>query len=150
MQGEVLPRPFLEPFYQFYCLNNSEVTFGGNLEAVQNYLNSANGQSSIEASDLPDGHQGKFGLEIVMNWRYSPSDKIGLEYGKLLKHEEKLDESLEVLSAITTRLNADWRSAYRSFHLISEIYTQQNNTAEASKYKDFCLQSNPKYGIENG
>ena len=87
----------------------------------------------------------KFALEIVKNWRYSPSDKIGLEYGKLLKHEGSLDESIEVLKSITTRLNADWRSVYRSFHLISEIYTKQKNTVETNKYKGFCLQSNPKY-----
>ena len=149
LQNEVLPRPFLESFYQSFCLNNSDAKFSGNLETVQNYLNSENGQSSIEAPDLPDGHQGKFALEIVKNWRYSPSDKIGLEYGKLLKHEGKLDEALEVLKAVTTRLNADWRSVYRSFHLISEIYAKQNNSSEASKYKAFCLRCNPKYRIEN-
>jgi SAM-dependent methyltransferase len=145
LQSEVLPRPFLEPLYQSFCLKNSDVTLSGNVETVQNYLNSTNGQSSIEVSDLPDGHHGKFALEIVKNWRYSPSDKIGLEYGKLLNHEGSLDEALEVLKSVTTRLNADWRAAYRSFHLISEIYTQQNNAVEANKYKEYCLQSNPKY-----
>ena len=145
LQEEVLLRTFLEPFYQFFCLQNSEVIFSGNLETVKNYLNSENGQTSIKASDLPAQSQGKFALEIVKNWRYAPSDKIGLEYGKLLKHEEKLDEALQVLQAITTRLNADWRSVYRSFHLMFEIYIQQGNIEEANKYKEFCLQSNPKY-----
>jgi ubiquinone/menaquinone biosynthesis C-methylase UbiE len=145
LQSEVLPRPFLEPLYQSFCLKNSDVKFSGNLETARNYLNSVNGQSSIVASDLPDGHQGKFALEIVKNWRYSPSDKIRLEFGKLLKQEERLDEALEVLKSVTTRLNADWRSVYRSFHLISEIYAQKNNTVEANRYKNFCMQSNPKY-----
>ena len=145
LQGEVLPRPFLEPFYQSFCLKNSDVVFSGNVETVKNYLNSENGQTSVEASDLPEGNQGKFALEIVKNWRYSPCDKIRLEYGKLLKHEGNLNEALEVLKSVTKRLNADWRSTYRSFHLISEIYILQNNPDKANKYKEFCLQSNPKY-----
>jgi len=99
-------------------------------------------------SMLPENYDGKYALEIVKNWRYSPCDKIALEYGKLLKQEKLLDEALDVLKGVTTRLNADWRSVYRSFHLISEIYLEQHKSVEATRYRELCLNCNPKYPIE--
>ena len=86
-------------------------------------------------------------IEIVQNWRYSPTDKISLEYGKLLKSEDKFDEALNVLKRITSKLNADWRSVYRSFHLISLIYFELGKKIEAEKYKKLCLKCNYKYPI---
>ena len=97
---------------------------------------------------LPENYNSKYALEIVKNWRYSPSDKIALEYGKLLKHEKHLDQALKVLKGVTTKLNADWRSVYRSFHLISKIYVEQNKSAEAAKYRELCFNCNPKYSID--
>ena len=103
---------------------------------------------SIKNDLLPDGYDSKYALEIVKNWRYSPCDKIALEYGKLLMSEGNLEKALDVLKSVTTKLNADWRSVYRSFHLISKIYVSKNDSDKANNYRQLCLKSNPKYPVE--
>ena len=52
---------------------------------------------SIDSSWLPKEIQNGYALEIVKNFRYRPSHKIALEYGKLLKNEGKLSDAVEVL-----------------------------------------------------
>ena len=109
----------------------------------------SNGENAYVIKDLLQApHNGKYAIEIIQNWRYSPSDKISLEYGKLLKSEGKLDEALNVLKGITSKLNADWRSVYRSFHLISLIYLKLGKKSESNKYKELCLMANYKFPVD--
>jgi ubiquinone/menaquinone biosynthesis C-methylase UbiE len=150
LENEVLTRTFLEPLYCFFCEQESKIEFSGNLLIIYNYLTSKNDISSINEELLPDSNKGKFALEIVKNWRYSPYDKIALEYGKLLKHEGNFDEAIKVLKDITTKkINSDWRSVYRAFHLLSLIYLELKNDKESIKYKELCIKSNNKYPVSN-
>ena len=150
LENEVLIRTFLEPLYCFFCEQESKIKFSGNLLIIYNYLTSKNDISSINDELLPDSNKGKFALEIIKNWRYSPYDKIALEYGKLLKHEGNFDEAIKVLKDITTKkINSDWRSVYRAFHLLSLIYLELKNDKEAIKYKELCIKSNNKYPVSN-
>lgn len=146
LQREVLPRSLLEPLYKIFCLQENGVELSGNLKSIHTYLTS-NDNASLSEVLLPAENKGKYALEIVRNWWYKPSDKIGLEYGKLLKSENNFNEALDVLTKVTTTLNADWRSVYRSFHEIFSIYVKQGNTSLADKYQKLCLKSNPKYPI---
>jgi hypothetical protein len=54
---------------------------------------------------------------------------------------------LSFLKSISCKLNADWRSVYRSFHLIAAIYGDIDTPEEAVRYRDFCLKCNPKYPV---
>jgi hypothetical protein len=90
----------------------------------------------------------KCAIEIIQNCRYRPIDKISLEYRKLLKSEGKLYEALNVLKGITSKLNADWRSVYRSCHLISFIYLKLGKKTESNKYKELCLLANYKFPVD--
>jgi len=148
LQREVLPRSLLEPLYKIFCLQENGVELSGHVKSIHTYLTS-NDNPLLSELLLPAENKGKYALEIVKNWKYKPSDKIALEYGKLLKNENDLNGALDVLMEVTTTLNADWRSVYRSFHLIFSIYVQQENTPLADKYQNLCLQSNPKYPINN-
>ena len=148
LQREVLPRSLLEPLYKIFCLQENGVELSGHVKSIHTYLTS-NDNPLLSELLLPVENKGKYALEIVKNWKYKPSDKIALEYGKLLKNENDLNGALDVLMEVTTTLNADWRSVYRSFHLIFSIYVQQENTPLADKYQNLCLQSNPKYPINN-
>tara|TARA_B100000929_G_scaffold195772_1_gene155277 strand:- start:301 stop:684 length:384 start_codon:yes stop_codon:yes gene_type:complete len=115
---------------------------------INNYLSSEEAEAiSVNSSWLPENHQNKYAIEIIKNWRYNPSDKIALEYGKLLKEEGNLEEALIVLNKITTKLNADWRAVYRSFHLLSKIYDLQSQKDKAKKYRELCLRSNHKFPV---
>ena len=96
---------------------------------------------------LPVCAAGELELEILKNLRYSPEDKIALELGKILESEGKLTDALVVLRQISSRLNADWRSAYRSFFLISKIFQAMDRHVEADRYLKLCLTCNPRYPV---
>ena len=150
LENEVLPRAFVEPLYRFFCLQDSGAKFTGNLKTIHDSLTLKDNAPSVDESLLPDSNNGKFALEIIKNWRYSPYDKIALEYGKLLKHEGDLDEAIKVLKDVTTnKINSDWRTVYRSFHLLSLIYSELKNDKESIKYKELCMKSNHKYPMSN-
>ena len=148
LERESLPRTLVGPLYRSLVLNDSSVALVGNLKQIHEYVLSNGEKSGAVKNLLAAPHNGKYAVEIVQNWRYSPCDKISLEYGKLLKSEGKFDEALNVLKGVTSKLNADWRSVYRSFHLISRIYRELGKKTEADKYKELCLKCNYKYPVD--
>ena len=147
LEREVLPRDYLEPLYRVFCLQEASTALTGISRDIQVYLTSANPRPGPIDRLLPASCRTRYSREIVQNWRYSPSDKIALEYGKLLKSEGRLSEALAVLKSISSKLNADWRSVYRSFYLISQVYHDMNSPVEAARYRDLCLKCNPKYPV---
>ena len=147
LENQILPREFLESLYNKFC-KNEDVTFEGNMEKVVTYISSSEDDAmSIDSSWLPKEIQNGYALEIVKNFRYRPSHKIALEYGKLLKNEGKLSDAVEVLKTITTQLNADWRSVYRANHLIYLTFKEQGNQELTNKHMKLTLQGNPKYPL---
>ncbi len=145
LEREILSRTYLEPLYRVFCGAENAGALSGSSLATNHYLTSSTAEFS--ADFLPAGQRGKYVAEIVQNWRHSPTDKIALEYGKLLASEGKFDEALAVLKTITSRLNADWRAVYRSFHLMSVVCTNLKRSADATRYRDLCLTCNQKYPI---
>lgn len=148
LEREVLPRELLEPLYRSFALKDSSMPLTGNLKKIHEYVLSTGEKAGGIKDLLAAPGNGKYAVEILQNWRYSPCDKICLEYGKLLKSEGKFDEALNVLKGITSKLNADWRSVYRSFHLISQIYLELGKKTDADKYKKLCLKSNYKFPVD--
>jgi SAM-dependent methyltransferase len=148
LEREILPRTLVEPFYRLLVLNDLSFTLTENLKKIHEYLLSNGENSDLIRDLLPTPNNGKYASEIVQNWRYSPCDKISLEFGKILKFEGKFDDALDVLKGITSKLNADWRAVYRSFNLISQIYQELGKTTEAEKYKELCLKSNYKFPVD--
>ena len=148
LRKEILPRDYLEPLYKVFCLNQPKSVISENLQGIYVFLKDISYEPSDIMDLLPKNNKSKYCLEIIRNWRYNPTDKIRLEYGKLLEFEDQLDEAIKVLKCITTKLNADWRSVYRSFYLMSKIYFQQNNKTEYRKYSNLCYNCNSKYPNE--
>jgi len=147
LESEVLPRDYLEPIYRVFCLHEPSSILKGVSHDTEIYLTSADPKQESIDELLPSSSRTKYAREIVQNWRYSPSDKVALEYGKLLKSEGRTREALEVLKNISCKLNADWRSVYRSFHLIATIYKDMNSPEEALRYQELCLRCNAKYPV---
>ena len=148
LENEILPRDLVEPLYKLLVLKDSSVVFTGSLEKLHQYVLS-NGEKAETVQDLLVApHNGKYAVEIVQNLRYSPGDKITLEYGKLLKSEGMLEEALEVLKGISSKLNADWRAVYRSFHLLFHIYQELGKLTDAEKYRGLCLKCNYKFPVD--
>jgi ubiquinone/menaquinone biosynthesis C-methylase UbiE len=147
LAAEILPRDFLEPIYRAIVLKNSNAAIDPRNQEIVNLVNSKKLSNKNLEELLPSSAQGKYFLEIVRNLSYSPSDKISLEFGKLLSSEGKYQEALDVLRGITSKLNADWRSTYRSFFETAKIYQILNDSANAEKYYKLCLICNPKFPI---
>jgi SAM-dependent methyltransferase len=147
---EILPRDFLEPIYRSIVLKDSDVTLNSRHQEIVDFVYSKKLSNKNLEDLLPNSNQGRYSLEIVRNWSYSPSDKIALEFGKLLSNEGRYQEALDVLREITSKLNVDWRSAYRSFFEISKIFLILKNQGDSDKYKRLCLQCNPKFPVALG
>ena len=146
LKNEILPRDIVEPLFNVFTKKGDSLSLNSpNLE-IYKYLSEKD--ISFTEDILPQELKNKFTQEIIKNWKYSPANKIGLEYGKTLSNLGEDNNALEVLSNITANLNADWRSSYRAFKLMSEIYIKQGNEDQSKKYLDLCLTANPKYPTE--
>ena len=99
--------------------------------------------SKISFLLLKKTYKNKIQQEILRNIKYNINDKISFEYGKILFHENRLESSIKVLKRITQKVNADWRSVYRSFFLLSLAYEKLGMKQDSIKYKDLLKISNP-------
>jgi hypothetical protein len=86
-------------------------------------------------------------IEILKNIKYKPEDKINFEYAKYKISIGELELGTNILLKIVSKLNADWRTCYRSFALLAIIYRRQNDMANYTYFKDLLLTANPNYPI---
>ena len=87
----------------------------------------------------------RYAAEILKNLRFSPHDKVALEHAKCLIAAQRDEEAEAVLFRITRRLNADWRSVYRAFCLLTWLYRDRGDMARARRYEDLCRIANPQF-----
>lgn len=147
LRETVLSRELIVPLYRYFVEKKFSSQVSWRWFVVLMYIVSPIRLSRLWSKLLFLCADGEFELEIIKNFRYSPQDKITLELGKILASEGKLTEALVVLKQISSKLNADWRSVYRSFFLISKICKALNKRDHAAGYLDLCLTCNPKYPI---
>lgn len=130
----VLKEEFIKPLYNYFCLGTFDMGLITHSLVTFLYLRSPDRLTGFFASMLPWGHQEKYELEIVRNFKYSPRDKLSLEYGKILASKNKDKEAVAVLKSVTTRLNADWRAVYRSFKILAQIYKKLGEKDQEENY----------------
>ena len=94
---------------------------------------------------LRKNESNRYVLEICKNLQHAPRDKAALEYGKCLLAKGQHAEAEKVLLGITRRLNADWRSVYRAFCLLSWLYKDSDNQTSAARYVELCQIANPHF-----
>ncbi|MBC8225611.1 MAG: class I SAM-dependent methyltransferase [Gammaproteobacteria bacterium] len=143
LKNEILPREIVEPLYNVFVKNDDSSLLSSQNLKIYEFL--TNPKINYTEDLLSKDVKSKFSEEIIKNWKYSPSNKISLEYGKTLSNLNEGDRALEILSNIISNLNADWRASYRAFKLMSEIYNEKDNSELSKKYLDLCLTANPKY-----
>ena len=86
-------------------------------------------------------------IEILKNIKYKPTDKLHFEYAKYKMALGETKIATTTLKNIVGKLNADWRTCYRSFALLAIIYKQQNNLPEYEYYKNLLATANPNYPL---
>ncbi|MDE2588105.1 MAG: hypothetical protein KGL95_00340, partial [Patescibacteria group bacterium] len=89
----------------------------------------------------------EYEVEIIKNLRFNPAEKIAFEYAKILYAEKKYNESIKVLKTITQKINADWRSVYRSFYLLAKIYQKLGKMKEKQRYGKLCKTCHPNFSL---
>lgn len=143
----VLEKKYIEPLYKYFCSGHME--YGLFLDSLSTflYLRSPAWLAGLFGSMIRLRHKGKYELEIIMNLRYSPHDKLCLEYGKVLYAEKDYKGAISVLKQVTMKANADWRAIYRSFYLLAQIYNKLGLADEANRYKALGMNCNPKAPI---
>lgn len=107
--------------------------------ATLSYIASDQPVDAIE-SIAPD----RFTYEILKNMKFSSVDKVTLEFAKVLHREGQIVECVQLLRSITQSLNADWRSTFRAFALLS-ICSEELDDVECARYRALCLRANPQF-----
>jgi len=147
LANTVIKRYYIEPLYKFFCLQKIYLHSPFFFLNTLLYIRSSSWLLGVFRYLTKIWLNDKYALEIIKNLRFNPRDKLCLEYGKILYNEQNYEEAISVLKSVTQRLNADWRSVYRSFYLLSQIYKEIGVINESERYKDLCLVANPKFPI---
>ena len=92
-------------------------------------------------------NKNNFKREIILNFKYNFDDKINLEKAKIFLRDKKIFKATRCLFSIIGKINADYRSCYRAYALLSFIYKKKNK--EKSKFfTNLLLNCNPKYPLK--
>lgn len=141
----VLDRRYIEPLYKLFHLQKIDLRNPLFFFNTVLYLRSSNWLSGLFRYLTQIWFKEKYALEIIKNLRFNPEDKLCLEYGKILYNEQDYQGAIAVLKEVTQKLNADWRSVYRSFALISQAYRKIGAVEESERYLELCRNCNPKF-----
>ena len=148
LSGTLINKQYIEPLYHVYCSKKKLTWLPLVSLNIFLYLRISDRFSGLFAYVNKRIFPGKYEQEIIKNLRFNPQDKLRLEYGKILYHEGDYKGTITVLNGITQKINADWRSVYRSFYLLSCVYRELDLKAESLKYRELCLICNPNFPKE--
>ena len=87
--------------------------------------------------------------EIISNLAYAPHEKLDLEFSKHCLLNQEFEAAKQHLYSITRRENADWRSVYRAFAILSWLDFASENSSryldETSRSERLALVANPQF-----
>lgn len=134
LAGTRLDAELLASLHRRYCLGASGEPNSALERYIIGYLSGA-GEEHVQAwQAIASLASDKFEREIIKNFRYAPKDKITLELAKVRLCEREYQQAFELCKTITTGLNADWRSCYRGFKLMSVCAEQLGHPSLATHY----------------
>ena len=145
----VLKREYIEFLYEVFCLRKKHLLGPLFCLNILLYIRSPNWLAGLFRSLTKIWLNDKYALEIVKNLRFNPEDKLRLEYGKILYHEQDYEGAISILKAVTQKVNADWRAVYRSFYLLSRAYEKIALAEDSERYKALCLTCNLNFPLES-
>lgn len=131
------------PLYDQYCLQKKRISTSSSTKRIAEYID----WKQKRTSSFKKYFRKKYEIEIIENLRFNPADKIAFEYAKILYIQKQYDESIKVLKTITHKINADWRSVYRSFYLLAKIYKKLGKIKESQHYVKLCKTCHPNFSL---
>lgn len=137
----LLPLELIDPLYDFITGQLSPQSLSG--ESLITY------RSFLESDE-----SSKFGLEslrikpyysILKSFSFQPFDKIRLEKAKSLIHLSQFSIAESLLLEIVRTVNCDWRTVYRSYHLLSLVMLKTGRFSKARKFNRSALKTHPNF-----
>jgi 2-polyprenyl-3-methyl-5-hydroxy-6-metoxy-1,4-benzoquinol methylase len=140
----IIPIQYILPLYEIYCLQKKRETHPSHsTKRITEYMD----WKQKEITELTKYFRNRYETEIIKNLRFNPADKISFEYAKILYVQKQYSESIKVLKTITQKINADWRSVYRSFYLLAQIYKKLDKKKESQRYVKLCKTCHPNFSL---
>ena len=136
---------YIYPLYEIFVLKKHRMIMPIKSVLILTYMRSTGIIEDISRRLIKLGTNNKFEFEIITNLKFNPIDKLRYEYAKILVNSGECAKAIVELNAITQKINADWRSCYRAFCLLSKIYAALGNRSLSEKYKDLCYTCNPDF-----
>lgn len=87
-------------------------------------------------------------LIVFKDLKYNPRDKIQLELGKSAFLAGDLETSKQILGALVSRPNADWRSSYRAFYYLSRLGHDLGDRKLESESRAALEMCNPNWPLD--
>jgi hypothetical protein len=140
MVETIFPKKEIESLYNI--VHNNSYKWNFKTFILYTHLFSKGILSLVTKSLINFLYKKEFEREIISNLKYNPSDKLALEYGKILFHHKEYDRAIIVLKGVTCKLNADWRSVYRAYYILIKINSILELSEEAERYKNLLIMSN--------
>jgi hypothetical protein len=137
-----LNNDLIKILYDKYVLDKEIIKVEHNHKIVFEYIDGI----SDKLPTLP-GLQKDASHEIIKSLRFNKVDKINFEYAKMQYLNKELKNSINTLEKIVQKINSDWRTCYRAFFLLSQIYYELKNPILSKKYFKLCKSCNPDYPL---
>ncbi len=137
---EFVPRSLIEPLYRVVCGDELPQNLTG--EAREIWFEIIRCEKTQQINQILAN---KPYFAIVKSFIHQPLDKIRFEFAKTLFKQGEIDRSRRILLDIVRTLNADWRSVYRSYHILSLISISDKKLRQARSYCSKALKTHPKF-----
>lgn len=135
-----LDKDIIYPLYQKYVLRKELAGIQPDIQNIIAYIEGTTNVTGVEKKIIDE-----YSIEIIRNMRFNTIDKISFEYAKIKYQNKEFAEGITVLNTVVQKLNSDWRTCYRSFFLLSQIYKKLKKVNMATKYINLCKSCNPDY-----
>jgi len=137
-----LDKNLIYPLYQKYVLKRKLNSISPDIRRIIDYIEGKNNVLGVEKSIKNESS-----IEIIKNMKFNTYEKVAFEYAKISYQNNELTEAINVLNKIVQKLNSDWRTCYRSFYLLSKIYTDLKKVSMTHRYIKLCESCNPDYPL---
>jgi len=137
--GVVVPLEIIEPLYRVVEGQIQAQTLSG--EARDAWFGLVRPDGSAPSDTFAD----RAYLSILRSLAHQPVDKIRFEYAKTLFHAGEHVQAARILRTVILTMNCDWRSVYRSCHVLSLIAKAEGRLAEARRFNAKTLKAHPNF-----
>lgn len=142
IMNTILEEDLVKGIYEYYVsgIKNDEIYNKHKL--IFDYIEGFNNEVLTKIDDYRISE-----IEIIKTLRYNTRDKVTFEYAKIKVFNNLLLDSISLLEQVVQKINSDWRTCYRSFFLLSKIYSLLNDDSTSNRYYKLCKQCNPEFPL---